>query len=120
MSVFSVFSGSHFLGRNYEKKNKYNEKQRSYSAEKKDCSRYELIISQTDQDKEIKVILGRRMNRSSEIAQQKVVRMRRQFSLMNSTEESVEGARAKGERKTEEERRQLLPICRGSRLEEYN
>lgn len=28
------------------------------------------------------------MNRSSEIAQQKVVRMRRQFSLINSTEES--------------------------------
>lgn len=36
------------------------------------------------------------MNRSSEIAQQKVVRMRRQFSVMNSTEESVEGARTKG------------------------
>lgn len=53
---------------------------------KKDHSRYELIISERDQDKEIKVILGRGMNRSSEIAQQKVVRMIRQFLLMNSTE----------------------------------
>lgn len=74
-------------------------KARSYSVEKKDCSRYELIISETDQDKEIKVILQTRMNRSSEITQQRVVRMRRQFSLMNSTEESVEEVRAKGERK---------------------
>lgn len=63
-------------------------KNRNYSVGKEDHSRYEPIISETDQDKELKVILGRGMDRSSEIAQQKVVRMRRQFPLMNSIEES--------------------------------
>lgn len=34
------------------------------------------------------------MNRSSEIEQQKIVRMRRQFSMMNSTDETMEGVRS--------------------------
>lgn len=76
----------------------FKQKQRSYSVGKEDHSRCEPIISETDQDKEIKVILGRGMDRSSQIAQQKVVRMRRQFSLVKSIEESEEGARTKGGR----------------------